>query len=160
MLRTAFAIVALSCVLAAPANAQSGPVVAVPGRPGVPVMINGYDAAYAIVEGDWGLYRPGAVPVTVIYGPTVIPGPPGAGYFPRTGRRPQSGRHEVWPPADRKLPPPAPSFHRSWSTSSDMAAPVTEYPPYDPPPVILAPEIDAEKTSKRPRFRFKSKHKK
>jgi hypothetical protein len=30
-------------------------------------MINGYDASWAVVEGDWGLYRPGAVPVTVIY---------------------------------------------------------------------------------------------
>ena len=36
-----------------------GPVLVIPGRPGIPVVINGYDASYTIVEGDWGLSRPG-----------------------------------------------------------------------------------------------------
>lgn len=46
---------------------DNAPVIVVPGKRGVPVFINGRDASWAIVEGDWGLYRPGAVPVTVIY---------------------------------------------------------------------------------------------
>ena len=45
---------------AAPARADSGPVIVIPSRPGVPVVINGRDASYAVVEGDWGLARPGA----------------------------------------------------------------------------------------------------
>lgn len=49
------------------AASDNAPVIVVPGKAGVPVMINGRDASWAIVEGDWGLYRPGSVPVTVIY---------------------------------------------------------------------------------------------
>ena len=41
---------------------RSAPVLVIPGRPGIPVVINGYDASYTIVEGDWGLARPGHVP--------------------------------------------------------------------------------------------------
>jgi hypothetical protein len=148
MLRTALAIAVLSCFFAAPARAQSGPVIVVPGHPGVPVIINGYDASYGVVEGDWGLYRPGQVAPTVIYGPVAIPGPAGAGYYPYTGRRPRSGRYEVWPPANRTLPPPAPSFHRYWSSESDPVTPVTEYPPFNPPAVIPAPEFGARKNHK------------
>src|ERR1700730_18644265 len=37
------------------AVADSGPVIVIPGRPGVPIIINGLDASYAVVEGDWGL---------------------------------------------------------------------------------------------------------
>jgi hypothetical protein len=48
------------------ARADNYPVIVVPGKRGVPVIINGRDASWSIVEGDWGLYRPGAVPVTVI----------------------------------------------------------------------------------------------
>jgi hypothetical protein len=150
MRRAAFALLAMCFVLsAAPVRADHAPVIVVPGRPGVPVMINGYDASYAVVEGDWGLSRPGHVPVTVIYGPTAIPGPAGGAYYPYTGRRPGIGRHEIEPPADRKLPPPAPSYHRSWSTQSDPVAPVTTYPPFDPPPVILAPKDDLPKSGKK-----------
>ena len=43
----------------APAFADSGPVIVVPGRPGVPVMINGVDVTGAVVYGDWGLAHPG-----------------------------------------------------------------------------------------------------
>ena len=40
--------------------------------------------------------------------------------------------------------PRATNFHRDWSESSpNFSAPVTEYPPYDPPPVILAPRASA-----------------
>lgn len=49
------------------AASDNAPVIVIPGKAGVPVMINGRDASWAIVEGDWGLYRPGSMPVTVIY---------------------------------------------------------------------------------------------
>jgi hypothetical protein len=62
------AMVMLLFGLPGPAAAgDNAPVIVVPGKRGVPVIINGRDASWAIVEGDWGLYRPGAVPVTVIY---------------------------------------------------------------------------------------------
>jgi hypothetical protein len=148
MLRTALAVLVLFCLLAAPARAQCGPVIVIPGRPGVAVIINGIDASYAVAEGDWGLYRSGQLAPTVMYGPEVIPGPPAYGYYPYTGRFSRSGRDEIWPPANRKLPPPAPSLHRSWSTHSGRTAPVTEYPPFNPPAVINAPEFDAGKGHK------------
>jgi hypothetical protein len=58
-----------SLLAPAAASADNYPVIAVPGKRGVPVIINGHDASWAVVNGDWGLYRPGAVPVTVIYPP-------------------------------------------------------------------------------------------
>ena len=57
----------------APARADSGPVIVIPSRPGVPIVINGRDASYAVVEGDWGLSRPGAGVVTVIGGSPILP---------------------------------------------------------------------------------------
>jgi hypothetical protein len=114
----------LAGLAAAPARAgDEAPVIVIPSRPGVPVVINGRDASYAVVEGDWGLARPGAVPVTVIGGSLIRPNPvyePRKSYHPRYGRAPLRGRYEVEPPADRALPDPAESFSRSWSTSSDV----------------------------------------
>ena len=125
-----------ACVSAAPlAYADNAPAFVVPGRPDVPVMINGYDASWGVVEGDWGLYRPGSVSPTVIPSPYPTPLPPARHYFPSLGAAPHAGRYEIEPPANRQLPPPAPSYHRSWSDGSDMSAPVTEYPPM--PPVIF-----------------------
>jgi len=112
----------------APVRADSGPVIVIPSRPGIPVIINGRDASYAVVEGDWGLFRPGAVPVTVTGGSPVLPNEVYRrrnSYIPKYGRAPERGRYEVEPPADRALPEPAESFSREWSTSSDTAAPVT-----------------------------------
>jgi hypothetical protein len=127
----------------APVRADHAPAIVIPGRPTVPVIINGRDASYAVVEGDWGLYRAGAVSPTVIYNPFLAPhpiyGPPPAHYFPRTGQKPRVGRLEKVPPANRPLPQPAESFHREWGVQS-QPGPVTEYPPFDPPPVILAPQ--------------------
>ena len=48
-----------------------GPVLVIPGRPGIPVVINGYDASYTIVEGDWGLARPGQVSPVIVSGPLI-----------------------------------------------------------------------------------------
>jgi hypothetical protein len=107
-----------------PAHAgDEGPVIVIPSRPGIPVVINGVDASYAVVEGDWGLARPGAVAVTVYGGSPLYPNPVYSrrnSYHPKYGHAPPRGRMEVEPPADRALPDPAESFSRSWSTSSDV----------------------------------------
>ena len=129
----------LVAVSSSPALAQREPVIVIPGKPGVPVIINGVDASWAVVEGEFGLDRPGMVTPTVIYRPLVASFPYGApGYYPRTGRRPGYGRLEIVPPPNRPLPPPAPTYHRSWSSES-APNPVTEYPRYPSPPVVLSP---------------------
>jgi hypothetical protein len=127
-----------------PARADHAPVLVVPGKPGVPVYINGYDASWTIVEGDWGLDRPGQISPRVIYPyPYLLdPGPYYRRYFPATGKRPRYGRFEIIPPRNRRLPPPAESYYRYWSTQSDPTIPVTTYPPLIPPPVIAAPQFD------------------
>jgi hypothetical protein len=135
--RTVFVVVALASFALAPAlvRADSGPVIVIPSRPGVPVIINGRDASYAVVEGDWGLSRPGAVPVTVIGSSPVVPNEvyrQRNSYIPKYGRAPERGRYEVEPPADRALPEPAESFSRSWSTSSDVT-PANNTPPRPSP---------------------------
>jgi len=108
--------------LAAPVHAgDTGPVIVIPSRPGIPIVINGRDASYAVVEGDWGLARPGAVPVTVIGGSPIRPTSvyePRRSYHPRYGRAPERGRNEVEPSPDRPLPEQAEGFSRNWSASS------------------------------------------
>jgi hypothetical protein len=132
------------CVGSIAAWADHEPVLVVPTRPDVPVIINGVDVSWCVVEGDWGLYRPAAVPLTVtcprFIGPSRAParGDYTPDYYPRTGHQPPVGRLEVVPPAYRALPPPAPSFYRLWTTPPDQA-PVTEYAPYNGPPVVVAP---------------------
>ncbi len=74
-MRAAF-VLAFLIATTATAVAQTGPVIVIPGRPGVPVMINGVDASYAVVGGDWGLAKGQRVQPTV-YGDPVIPGRPG-----------------------------------------------------------------------------------
>jgi hypothetical protein len=104
---------------AAAARAQTGPVIAIPTRPGIPIVIHGRDASYAIVEGDWGLARP-SIGVTVMGSRPILPNPvyePRLRYHPRYGQPPERGRYEIEPPPDRPLPEPAESFSRSWSTS-------------------------------------------
>jgi len=132
---------ALFCSAAALA-ADSGPVIVLPGRHGLPVIINGVDVTGAVLEGDWGLYSPHMV------GPTIIL-PPGRryrgtyyqdvqdSYYPAFGREPGYGRHEIEPPANRSLPPPAPSFHRSWSSRSEPL-PASSDPPVE---LNVSPEI-------------------
>ena len=41
----------------------------IPGRPGVPIIINGVDASYAVVEGDWGLGKGNAGPADRLWWP-------------------------------------------------------------------------------------------
>jgi hypothetical protein len=134
------------CLGSVPVRADHEPVLVVPTRPDVPVIINGVDVSWCVVEGDWGLYRPNAVPITVTCpyfagrprAPT--PGDYTPDYYPRTGHKPEVGRLEVLPPAHRGPPPPARSFYRLWTTPPDQA-PVTDYAPYNGPPVVVAPRI-------------------
>ena len=125
------------CATLARANHQ--PAIVVPGNTSAPVIINGQDASWSVVEGDWGLYRPGEMPVTVYY-PYLPPAYCAPAYYPFTGKRPKSGRLEVIPPANRRLPPQAESFHRYWSNDGPMVPAQTDYPQL-PPPVIVAPRV-------------------
>jgi hypothetical protein len=126
--RPAAQVAAIVCVLAVlagvdVARAETGPVIVIPSRPGIPVVINGLDASYAIVEGDWGLARPGHGAVIVYGGRPLRPSNAYRdrnSYHPRYGRPPPRGRHEIEPSPDRALPEPPESFSRSWSTSSDV----------------------------------------
>ena len=130
---------ALVLVLAAsPAFAQRAPEIVIPGKAGVPVYIDGIDASYGIVEGEFGLDRPGLMAPTVVYRPLLISYPTGAvpGFFPKNGKRPGYGRLEIIPPANRRLPPPAPTYYRSWSSSSGASEPVTIMPPNYPMPNV------------------------
>jgi hypothetical protein len=139
-MRVIHAALALA-VSASPALAQREPVIVIPGKPGVPVYINGIDASWGVVEGEFGLDRPGVVAPTVTYRPLVISVPYRVpGYYPATGRRPGYGRLEIVPPANRALPPPAPTYYRNWSIESAPGL-FTEYPPFDPPPVIVSPKF-------------------
>lgn len=134
------ALAAFGLAAAAPARAaDTGPVYVVPSRPGIPIMINGRDVSYAVVEGDWGLARPGHMSVTIIGGhePRVSSEyAPRARYHPRYGRAPERGRNEVEPPPDRQLPPPAESYSRSWSSHT---GPLPSYVPPFYSPSAYAP---------------------
>ena len=125
-----------------PSLAGEGFDLVIPGRPGVPVIINGVDASYAVVEGDFGLGK-GVHMQPTVYGGSYVDVEPSVGhYYPSLGHMPGYGRLEVEPPADRKLPHPAPSYNRSWSAQS--APPQAQQPqvPFYPPPVIVAPQND------------------
>jgi len=134
-----FALGGMLCV-AGEACADNQPVVVVPGRPGVPVIINGTDATGAVVYGDWGLYRPGGA--VVIEGGLwpLVAFPPARDwaphYYPATGRTPAYGRKEIDPGPRR--PGLAPAYHKSW-VSESQSGPVTEYPPFAPPAVVVTP---------------------
>lgn len=93
-----------------PASANDGFSVVIPGRAGVPVIINGIDASWAVVESDWGLAKNVHVQPVVYGGRTVDPGPPVGHYYPSAGHTPGYGRLEIQPPANRKLPPRAKVF--------------------------------------------------
>ena len=97
---------------------SNGPVIVIPGRAGVPIIINGVDASYAVVEGDWGLDKGQHVQPTVYGGRYIDPEPRVGHYYPSAGHMPGYGRLEIEPPANRRLPQPAESYHQSWSAQS------------------------------------------
>jgi hypothetical protein len=113
--------------------------IVIPGRPGVPIIMNGQDVSYAVVEGVWGLGHGNYVQPTVYGGRTIDPEPNVGHYYPSAGNSPAYGRLEIEPPANRKLPKPAESFHQSWTSQS--APPVLQpVVPLYPPPIIQAPQ--------------------
>ncbi len=135
------AICALVMLIGVPwaASANDGFSVVIPARPGVPIVINGVDASYAVVESDWGLAK-NIHRQPTIYGGRRIGLEPRVGhYYPSAGVKPGYGRLEREPPPNRKLPPRAESYNRSWSMQS---APPAAAVPFDPPPVIIAPRDD------------------
>lgn len=137
----------LLAVSISPALAQRAPVIVIPGRPDVPVLINGVDVSWSVIEGEFGLDRPNEVNPTLIYRPyaivaTVPPSNhalphPEPGYFPSTGQRPGYGRLEVTPPPNRPEPPPAPTYYRGWSSQS-APLPPTEYTPFTEMPGFVS----------------------
>jgi hypothetical protein len=134
-------VVLLLTVAVSPAFAQErAPEIVIPGKPGVPVYINGIDASWGVVESDFGLDRPGMMTPTVIYRPILASYPLRApGYHPTAGQRPGYGRLEIPPPPNRPLPPPAPTYYRSWSSGS-ASGQVTDYPSYRMPQVEFSPQ--------------------
>ena len=116
----------------------------IPGRPGVPVIINGIDASYAVVEGNFGLGKGIHVEPTIYGGRRVDPVPNVGHYYPTLGQTPGYGRSEIEPPANRSLPQPSESYHRSWSSQSAPLPPTSDVPG-NPPPIIIAPEIDLQR---------------
>jgi hypothetical protein len=110
----------------------------VPMRPGVPVIINGVDVSYTVVEGTFGLGK-GIHMQPTIYGGRYVDAEPNVGhYYPSLGSQPGYGRMEIEPPANRKLPKPAESYHNSWGAQSLMQ-PAQPDLPMNPPAVIVAP---------------------
>ena len=136
----------LVAVAPSAALAQQGPVIVIPGRPDVPIFENGVNVTWSVVEGEFGLDRPGQVTPTVIYRlpPPVITTYLGAaayepGYFPSDGRKPGYGRLEINPPPNRRLPPPAQSYRRSWS--SESAPTPADLPNPNQTPMVISPYI-------------------
>ena len=116
----------------------------IPGRPGVPVIINGIDASYAVVEGNFGLGKGIHVEPTIYGGRRIDPVPHVGHYYPTLGQTPRYGRSEMEPPANRELPQPGESFHQSWSTQPPPLSDVPE----NPPPIIVAPEIELQRNQR------------
>jgi hypothetical protein len=131
--------------LSASAFAEGFDIV-VPGRPDVPIVVNGIDASYAVLEGGFGLGKGVHNQPTIYGGRPVPPEPPVGHYYPTLGLKPAYGRLEIEPPTNRKLPQPAESYHQSWSAQSAPNPPTLPNAqpevPFYPPPVILAPRGD------------------
>ena len=121
------------------AFAGGGFEIVIPGRAGVPVIINGVDASYAVVEGDWGLAKRIHVQPTIYGGRYIDPVPNVGHYYPSAGHLPGYGRLEIEPPANRRLPQPAESYYQSWSAQS-APLPAQSSVPVEPPAIIYAPQ--------------------
>ncbi len=113
---------ALLVTMTSAAFASEGFEIVIPGRPGVPVIINGIDASYAVIESDWGLGKNVQVQPTIYGGRYIDPVPHVGHYYPS------------------RLPHPAESYHESWSAQSTPQLEI----PANPPPVIVAPQIGGD----------------
>src|SRR6266850_1145823 len=105
---------ALLMTMTSAAFASEGFEIVIPGRPGVPVIINGVDASYAVIEGDWGLGKNVQVQPTIYGGRYIDPVPHVGHYYPSAGHMPGYGRLEIEIPAN---PPPvivAPQIGGDW----------------------------------------------
>ena len=146
---------AMLMAMTSTAFAGGGFDIVVPGRAGVPIIINGIDASYAAVEGEWGLGRNEQVQPTIYGGRIIDPEPHVGHYYPSAGHAPGYGRLEIEPPSNRRLPQPAESYYRSWSSQS-MPLPAQSDAPLNPPAVIYAPQIGDEfndgRAGRRPRI--------
>ena len=138
---------AILAAMTSTAYAGGGFDFVIPGRPGVPIIINGVDASYAVVEGDWGLGKGTHVQPTVYGGRYIDPVPRVGHYYPSAGHLPGYGRLEIEPPPNRRLPQPAESYHQSWSAQS-APLPAQSNVPVDPPAIIYAPQ-----DNRHPEFR-------
>jgi hypothetical protein len=133
------AALAFLIAMTSQALAGEGFDLVIPGRPGVPVIINGIDVSYAVVEGNFGLGK-GIHLQPTIYGGRYVDYAPNVGhYYPSAGHVPGYGRLEIEPPPNRKLPQPAESYFQSWSAQSAQQ-PAQPDVPLNPPPVIYAPQ--------------------
>ena len=113
-MRAAFALAFLIATTATAVAADIDPVIVIPSRPGVPVMINGFYASYADDP------------------------PPVGHYYPSSGNLPGYGRLEIEPPSNGR-PRQAESYHQSWSAQS-TPQPAESAVPFYPPPVMVAPQ--------------------
>jgi hypothetical protein len=141
---------AILMAMTSTAFAGGGFDIVIPGRPGVPIIINGVDASYAVVEGEWGLGQGNQVQPTIYGGRYVDPDPRVGHYYPSAGRMPGYGRLEVEPPANRRLPQPAESYHESLSVHS-APLPAQSNVPVNPPAIIYAPQDDWRRRPPFPR---------
>jgi hypothetical protein len=132
------------------AFAGGGFDIVIPGHRGVPVIINGVDASYAVIEGEWGLGRNEQVQPTIYGGRTIDPVPNVGHYYPSSGRLPGYGRLEIEPPPNRRLPPPAEAYYRSWSAHS-APLPAQSDVPVNPPEIIYAPQDRGQPNFRPPR---------
>ena len=141
---------AILVAMTSTAFAGGGFDIVIPGRPGVPIIINGVDASYAVVEGEWGLGQGNQVQPTIYGGRYIDPVPRVGHYYPSAGRMPGYGRLEIEPPANRRLPQPAESYHQSWSAQS-APLPAQSNVPVNPPEIIYAPDYDRRRPGHLPR---------
>ena len=134
--------VALAVLIAMTSTAFAGGAggfdIVIPGRPGVPIIINGVDASYAVVEGEWGLGKGVQVQPTVYGGRYVDPVPNVGHYYPSLGQRratagSKSSRRPIAGCRSRRR---AISSHGRRSRTPQLEIPA------NPPPVIVAPQIN------------------
>jgi hypothetical protein len=151
LLRAIVLVLVTSAVQAPLAKADNAPAFVLPDRFGRPAIVDGVDVTYAVIEGDWGLYRPGHGRV-VVYDAAPALYPRSQGYFPAMGHRPTRGRLEIEPRRAGAQIRPAEPYFRAWSTQSG-SAPASMAPTGDPPQVIVAPRFDERKYRRSRRAR-------
>ena len=152
-LRFAALITVIACAVGGvSARADHQPVFVVSGKAGVPVIMNGRNVTGAVIFGDWGLYRPGAMAPIIVPMQSFRPAPrtrhrtrrvrrvravqPFLHYFPG-GRL---TRPAVKAPEAQSFAPPKPaeSYSREWTT--DSAPTRADVAPA--PPIVIAPNIE------------------